>query len=144
MLLGLLAILVVSFVSMRRGSNFEYCALNLRRISMALKSGDLPASPKWDAFGTGRAFLANHPEWPTRQKPDLDLTCPVRGRADDIDYRGPALPPTRMRNEDPFCADRVGNHGPGKGGYVMLKSGEILAAVEQDPLWLRAAQTTSD
>ncbi|HZN62187.1 MAG TPA: hypothetical protein VFC90_07255 [Planctomycetota bacterium] len=41
-------------------------------------------------------------------------------------------------------ADREGNHGPGQGGNVLLKSGDVREASESDPLWVRARETTMD
>jgi hypothetical protein len=49
-----------------------------------------------------------------------------------------------MRPDEPIFADRPGNHGPGKGGNVILKTGAISACAENDSLWSAAARSTSD
>ena len=45
---------------------------------------------------------------------------------------------------EPIVADRPGNHGPGNGGNVLLKSGALQTCTERDPLWAQAARSTSD
>ncbi len=136
--------LAVSFASLRKASNAQLCAGNLRILYMAIRAGELLDSPRWDAVGTGRAFIANVQAWPTVQRRDFDPCCPVKGTRDDIDYRGPALPPRRLKNDDPFLADRPGNHGPEKGGNVVFKDGRIVEASTSDEAWVRAAITTAD
>jgi hypothetical protein len=142
--LAVLAILIVSFVSMRRESNLELCGAHLLMIYRSIRTGELLDSPRWDAAGTGRAFLTNAAAWPTRQPIPFEAWCPVRGPSGDVDYRGPARPLRLLSNQDPILADRPGNHGPGKGGNVMLKTGAVSPARPSDPLWERAAQTTAD
>jgi hypothetical protein len=141
---GVLALLLVSFVSMRRESNLELCGAHLLIIYRSIRTGELLDSPRWDAAGTGRDFLRNTPAWPTRQLLPFETWCPVRGPSGDIDYRGPARPLRLLTNQDPILADRPGNHGPGKGGNVMLKTGQVSPARASDALWERAAQTTAD
>lgn len=139
-----LALLVVLFVSTKKRSDFELCKTRLQEIDRAMRRGELFSSPKWDAAGTGRAFFARHAEWPSRYPIPLEFDCPVKGRPGEIDYRGPARPLRELANEDPMAADRVGNHGPGRGGNVLRKDGAVHEAGEGDPLWTRAAETTSD
>ncbi len=136
--------LLVSFASMRKASNAQLCAANLRILYMAIRTGELLDSPRWDAAGTGRAFIANGEKWPTVQRRDFDPCCPVKGTRVDIDYRGPALAPRLLKKDDPFLADRPGNHGPEKGGNVVFKDGRIVEAGLADEAWVRAAITTSD
>lgn len=139
-----LAVLVVSYVKMRRSADHELCAGNLRLLYMAVRSGALPDDPRWEAAGTGRAFFANQDKWPTHQRRPLNLSCPVRNAPGEVDYRGPARPLHQMKNDEPILSDRPGNHGPEIGGHVCLRTGDIRRCAESDPLWIQAAQTTRD
>jgi len=138
------ALLLVFFVSMRKESSEELCRANLTVLGMAIRVGELPSSPKWDAMGKGRDFFRNQEKWPTYQQRSVDLYCPVKGTHQDCDYRGPAKPLRELRNDEPMAADRIGNHGPEKGGNVLLKTGAVHTVGLKDPLWAAAAQTTSD
>jgi hypothetical protein len=140
----LAALFLVFFVSMRKESSEELCRANLTVLGMAIRVGDLPNSPKWDAIGTGRDFFRNQDKWPTYQQREVDLFCPVKGTRKECDYRGPAKVLREIRNDQPMAADRIGNHGPGKGGNVLLKTGQVHTVSETHPLWAAAAQTTSD
>jgi hypothetical protein len=111
---------------------------------MAIRAGELPSSPKWDAAGRGRDFYMNQEKWPSYQRRDIDVCCPVKATRKEIDYRGPSKPLREIRNEEPMAADREGNHGPGKGGNVLLKTGQVYTVTEHHALWIAAAQTTSD
>jgi hypothetical protein len=142
--LFLSAIALVLFASMKKEANEELCRANLTVIGMAIRVGDLPSSPKWDGAGLGRAFFANHAKWPSYQQRDFDPRCPVKATNKEIDYRGPARFLRELKNDDPMAADRVGNHGPGKGGNVLLKTGACHTVSENHVLWAAAAQTTSD
>ena len=141
---ALAAVLVVAFSSMRRTSDAQLCAANLRVIYMSIRGGELLDSPRWDDVGTGRAFLYNVEKWPAIHKRPFEPCCPVKGTKDDIDYRGPALPPRKLSNDDAFLADLPGNHGPAAGGNVAFKDGRIVAAKEGDEAWAKAARTTAD
>jgi hypothetical protein len=143
-LLFLSALFLVFFVSMRKDSNEELCRANLTLIGMAIRVGELPSSPKWDAAGRGRDFYMNQEKWPSYQRRDIDVCCPVKATRKEIDYRGPSKLLREIRNDEPIAADRVGNHGPGKGGNVLLKTGQVYTVTEQHALWIAAAQTTSD
>lgn len=138
------AVLAVGWASMRRSSNTELCAAQLRVIYVAIRGGDLLDSPRWDAAGTGRLFLANWEKWPSVHVRPFEPCCPVKGTRDEIDYRGPAAAPRTLKNDDAFLADRPGNHGPGKGGNVVFKDGRMVSAREDDEAWAKAARTTSD
>lgn len=73
------------------------------------------------------------------------FSCPVMNRVlppGETDYRGPKVDVNTLQEDDPIGADKEGNHGPGKGGCVLLKSGEVKVVEADDPLWLRAAETT--
>ena len=138
------ALVASAWASMRRKSDETLCATRLRTLYIAVRSGELLDSPKWDAAPRGRAFIAFPDRWPGRQARDVEVTCPVKGTNDDIDYRGPALPFRELKNGDPVFADRVGNHGPGKGGNVCAKDGTVTTCGADHALWARAAATTAD
>lgn len=142
--LFLCAIFLVFFVSMKRDSNEELCRANLTIIGIAIRGGELPDSPKWDKVGRGREFFANQPNWPTYQPREIDPFCPVKNTRKDLDYRGPAKALREIGSEEPIVADRIGNHGPGKGGNVLLKTGAVHTVPENHALWAAAARTTSE
>ena len=142
--LAVVAVVIVAAASMRKASDAQMCAANLRVIYMSIRGGELLDSPRWDDVGVGRAFLYNVDKWPAVHKRPFEPCCPVKGTKDDIDYRGPALPPRRMSNSDAFLADRPGNHGPAAGGNVVFKDGRIVSAREGDAAWAKAALTTAD
>ncbi|HTF56980.1 MAG TPA: hypothetical protein VK661_07080 [Planctomycetota bacterium] len=48
----------------------------------------------------------------------------------------------KLAPDDPVAADNEGNHGPGRGGHVITKTGGIREVEETDPLWIRARITT--
>lgn len=144
LVLFLSALALVAFVSMKKDSSEELCRANLTVLGMAIRVGELPSSPKWDAVGRGRDFFRNQPKWPTYQQRDVDLYCPVKATRKECDYRGPAKPLREIKNEEPIAADRVGNHGPEKGGNVLLKTGAVHTAGIKDALWVAADQSTSD
>ena len=50
----------------------------------------------------------------------------------------------KLAPDDPIAADKEGNHGPGHGGIVMTKSGDVREVEESDPLWIRARITTKE
>ena len=143
-ILFLVALFVVFFVSMRKDSSEELCRANLTLLGMAIRVGDLPDSPKWDRVGRGRDFFVNQEKWPTYQQREVDLFCPVKAAHKECDYRGPALPLREIKTGEPMAADRVGNHGPGRGGNVLLKTGQVYTVSESHALWVTAARTTSD
>ena len=143
-LVAVAALVGTQYRSMRSRADVTTCAANLRGLYIAVRSGELLDSPKWEAAGLGRVFIANYAKWPTKQQLDFDPVCPVKGQGNDIDYRGPALPFPKLSNQDPILADRPGNHGPGKGGNVCRKDGSLFSCEDSHPLWSRAAATTAD
>lgn len=71
--------------------------------------------------------------------------CPVKPgqvTAGTTDYRGPATNVNGAVPDDPVGADVVGNHGPGGGGNVLRKSGDVLNVDPGDPLWTTAGTKT--
>lgn len=62
------------------------------------------------------------------------------------DYRGPSININDLyyvEDDDPMGADADGNHGEGRGGNVLLKSGDVRTVTPDDPDWAASARTTS-
>lgn len=73
--------------------------------------------------------------------------CPVAGeRAVEgrTSYRGPRHNVNKMDDLDAIGADKEGNHGRGKGGHILKKTGEIFEASGNDPGWSLAQLTTRE
>jgi hypothetical protein len=70
--------------------------------------------------------------------------CPVEDIDDHgCDYRGPCGDPKLLRETDPVGADLDGNHGRGRGGNVLLRSGEVRTVKADDALWRAAGERTA-
>jgi hypothetical protein len=66
------------------------------------------------------------------------LRCPVLEHSErDCDYRGPMVPWSSLRPDDPIAADRRGNHAEHKSINVLLKDGCVLEVEIDDPRWKR-------
>jgi len=145
----LVAFLIVTRVRLNRLARREECLWNLSRIGMTLQATLPQRLSGWDAVGTGRQFFLDAPTWPGPTPvpigPEI-FACPVLGKPEKlrIDYRGPARTLRQLEPGDPVAADRAGNHGAGEGGSVVLRDGSWMAAGEENPAWVRAAQTTTD
>lgn len=74
------------------------------------------------------------------------LSCAVRGEdlgPDETDFRGPALPWTRIGAAGPLCADKEGNHGEEHGGNVVLRDGSVQTYEKLDPKWIELREKLS-
>lgn len=72
--------------------------------------------------------------------------CPVENVDDGegtCDYRGPASDVNKYFDADPVGADVDGNHGRGKGGCVLRKSGDVLIVRADDEVWAAAEKKTT-
>jgi prepilin-type N-terminal cleavage/methylation domain-containing protein len=66
------------------------------------------------------------------------LACHVKGgelAPGETDFRGPALPWSKIGAADPIGADKVGNHGDDHGGNVLLRDGSVQNYEKTDPKW---------
>lgn len=142
-----LPLAVVSYAGMRKQDRREGCVQNLVRIGMVVASGSPRALEAWDALPPGRNFFAAAANWPVQPTfptgPAL-FSCPVRGMPGTVDYRGPSRSVRLLDPRAALAADRLGNHGPGEGGNVLRRSGEVVPCDETDDEWVRAAETTAD
>jgi type II secretory pathway pseudopilin PulG len=71
--------------------------------------------------------------------------CPVRAAtpvSGQTDYRGPSGNANAYADSEPLGADQMDNHGAGRGGSVLLKSGDVRRVEAADPLWSAAERTT--
>ena len=70
--------------------------------------------------------------------------CPVENVDDEgCDYRGPSSNVNTFADGDAVGADVDGNHGEGKGGNVLRRSGDVQTCKADDALWKSAAKTTT-
>jgi hypothetical protein len=96
---------------------------------------------------TGDAFWLklSSPETPVIHGELIEIyQCPVENVDDKgCDYRGPASNVNRYKDGDPVGADVDGNHGIGRGGNVLRKSGDVQTVSANDALWKAAAKKTS-
>jgi len=153
---GLYVILIASFLVLvcayglqavqraQRMARVTRCASNLRALWQTQLQYQAwvcpygPLSPK-----RGHEFWH---QWKRVHPSANDFDCPLseEGRRIGLSYRGPCRDANRLKPDDPVGADREGNHGPGQGGNVLLKSGDVREVSESDPLWVRARETTMD
>lgn len=127
MVLGIGAAVTVPAV-LRGGRNdrLARCEANLRELWKADST-----RPKGLPFEPGASY------WGAVVHDIDELACPLSNHAR---YRGPASNPATLRPADPIGADALDSHGPGEGGNVLLKNGEVRASRERDGLWKLAAE----
>jgi hypothetical protein len=106
------------------------CESNLRALWKAEADARAKGNPP---PGRGGAY------WASLVSPEqAGLTvCPLSMHSH---YRGPKADPAPLPPVAPIAADAVGSHGPGQGGFVLLKNGEVMAVRELDKWWKDAAQ----
>ena len=146
------AMVITSYLRSNRNSRVTSCVSNLSQLwkmqwNYAVHFG---GPDKRMPTETGGAF------WLVLRRTDPPLiddmlltifSCPVKGRRplrDATDFRGPHIDvnSTKIGDGDPVGADKIGNHGSGKGGNVIRKSGDVITVPEDDPFWLLAAEKT--
>lgn len=72
--------------------------------------------------------------------------CPLADHDETMDqtsYRGPAANVNKMEDEDPVGADFDGNHGAGKGGNVLVRTGDVNQYGPDDAKWKAADEKTT-
>jgi hypothetical protein len=151
LLLAIFAAFYIQFFSSSTGHHRSTgCASNLRSLLQSQFNYAAHYGRPDGAFPdeTGIDFWLKLQRTP---KPIIDryepFFCPASGETPGpgrCSYRGPAFPIRTMAPEDPFAADKEGNHGKGEGGNVITKTGDVGWCDETDPLWIRARTTTKE
>jgi prepilin-type N-terminal cleavage/methylation domain-containing protein len=123
------AVTVPAVLRGNRNARLVTCESNLRALWKAEADARAKGNPP---PGRGGAY------WASLISPEqAGLTvCPLSMHSH---YRGPKADPASLPPIAPIGADAVGSHGPGQGGYVLLKNGEVRAVRETDKLWKDAA-----
>jgi prepilin-type N-terminal cleavage/methylation domain-containing protein len=136
----LASLLLPAIASAQRAAKVAVCASNLRQL-----------------YHMGHVYATSHKgQWPSepgealwlkfqKMEPPLieaDLKeiyfCPVRGEIrglGETDYRGPVGSVNRCLPSDPILADKIGNHGEGRGVNVLRMAGDVQEVDSGDPLW---------
>src|SRR5262245_40448636 len=124
------AVTVPALLRSGRNDLMARCESNLRTL------GKMDAERR--SKGESAPAARGHAYWEAvaGDRKDL-LTCPLPGHAP---YRAPAPDPASLRPIDLMGADAPGSHGPGEGGNILLKNGEVRAYRERDPMWKLAAE----
>jgi hypothetical protein len=144
------AVLLVTISRSVRRANVTSCASNLKSLwtsqfnyaaQYGRPDGKLPEATGSDFF---LALQRTPKPMISRHEPFI---CPLSDETPGpgkCSYRGPAFPLQMMEAKDPVSADKEGNHGPGRGGNVFTKTGDVIEVEESDPIWLRARTTTKE
>jgi hypothetical protein len=125
------AVTVPALLRGSRNAVVARCEANLKALGEAVAASPPGAPDKGEAYWERLAASA-------KLNPEV-LVCPLSGRR----YRGPSEDPSRLPPNGIVGGDAPGSHGPGEGGHVLLKSGEVRACRERDPLWRAAADSLS-
>ena len=145
-----LAIMITAGIRSIRQANVTGCASNLRSLWQSQFNYAAQYGRPDGAFPeeTGVDFWLKLQRTP---KPLIDryepFICPLSNETPGpgrCSYRGPAFPIRTMSPDDPFAADKEGNHGKGNGGSVLTKTGDCSDVEQLDPLWIRARVTTKE
>jgi prepilin-type N-terminal cleavage/methylation domain-containing protein len=144
-IIGILSsLLIPAIVSSIRTTKITACASNQRQL-----------------YQLGTVYATSHKgNWPSARGEELWLSlrrmvpplieeghagvlaCPLKGESlgpDETDFRGPALPWSKIGAADPIGADKVGNHGDDDGGNVLLRDGSVQTYEKLDPKWVDLA-----
>jgi len=153
-IIGILAALLLPQIAKAiRSARVTACATNLRSLQQsmmnyAIQYGGAYKNMPSDTGGNFWLKLQNTP------KPIIDryevFICPIAG--DDVgpgvvSYRGPHVNVNKMEDKDPIGADKnqpANNHGPGEGGNVITKTGDVNRYDETDPMWQAAETKTTN
>lgn len=133
------ALLIPCLARGGRHARVEACASNLRALHegqrrYAAREGAPPAVE-------GKDFWRKLAEAKPAAVEAARLRCPLAERpaSEDVHYLGPGGNAARLKETDPLGCDELYNHGTGKEGNVLLKSGEVRT--DDGQLWAAAARS---
>jgi len=151
----LFAILVIAINRARYRGKITECKRNLKALGTYINVNEKYTK-------TGREFwlelLGKKELDKLAQNDKYILKCPLCGRVNgnhtiqSVDYRGPKKDILNYKKNEPIGADRIGNHGPGKGGNILLmdlsvhesNNLEVREEALGSKLWERANETTCE
>ncbi len=139
---------LAAILKMQDNARISICANNLSKL-WSLQNNymvQFGGSHKLLPLETGTRFWLKlcSPSTPLIEPGAYIFQCPVENFEDKgCDYRGPANNINKSRDGNPVGADVDGNHGIGKGGNVLRKSGDVQTVSAEDSLWKAAALRTS-
>jgi len=119
-----------------RNARVTACAMNMRSLWQISTNYSIQYCPPYRRIRTDFLDLQKG------QRPVLTdfrvFFCPLSGekvRPGYCSYLGPFNNLRLADGREIVAADRPGNHGPGEGGFVLLKTGDIFHAPASDPVW---------
>jgi len=153
-IIGILAALLLPQIAKAiRSAKTTACATNLRSLQQsmmtyAIQYGGMYKNMPSDTGANFWLKLQNTP------KPIIDryevFLCPIAGGEvgpGNVGYRGPSANVNKMEDKDPIGADKnqpENNHGPGEGGNVITRTGDVQRYDETDPMWQAAETKTTN
>jgi hypothetical protein len=131
----LTAILVPHINRSIRNAQTTACASNLRSLVQASMHYTIRHQPPY-VFPSDFLDLQKGPK-PVITRYEV-FFCPLSGeqvRPGYCSYLGPFKGICLADGREIMAAERPGNHGPGEGGNVITKTGDIFYAPASDPVW---------
>ena len=152
-IIGILAGLLLPQIARAiRITRITACGSNLRSLWQAQinRAASRGGPSKVMPSATGSAFWLVLQEGP---RPEIGryevFFCSVSG--DDAEpgrtsYRGPCMNVNKMEDKNPVGADKnlpENNHGPGEGGNVLFRTGDVREFAEDEEAWREADTKTT-
>lgn len=148
-IIGILAALLLPQIAAAiRNARITACASNLRSLWQSQYNYQVGSRTKSMPAETGCGFWLKLQSGPKHLIDRFEVFfCPLAAEesgAGRCSYLGPAMNVNKMAGDDPVGADRPGNHGPGEGGNVLFKQGDVSHYSQSDPIWLMAMEKTRE
>ncbi|HLY75953.1 MAG TPA: type II secretion system protein [Planctomycetota bacterium] len=140
-IIGILSsLLLPAILNGIRTAKITACASNLRQLGQLGTVYATSHKGNWPSARGEELWLSLRRMVPPLIEGDhvAVLACPLKGEElgpDETDFRGPALPWSKIGAADPMGADKVGNHGDLHGGNVLLRDGSVQVYEKSDPKW---------